>query len=186
MRLDRAALDPTIRPQRTAAGEAASPASTYAETGFEDFFQDESETLFRRLCLVTGNRAEAEDVMQDAFLSVYERWERVRSLEDPVGYLYRTAFNAFRKRSRRAAMALRRAMRAPSGDEFAAAESRTIVSAALAKLTPRQRAAVVLTELLEFDSGEAGRILGIKPSTVRALSFQARESIRRGMGPPDE
>jgi DNA-directed RNA polymerase specialized sigma24 family protein len=38
--------------------------------GFEAFFEANTETLFRRLCLVTGNRAEAEEIAQDAFLKV--------------------------------------------------------------------------------------------------------------------
>ncbi len=124
--------------------------------------------------------------MQEAFLKVYERWPRVRGLEDPVGYLYRTAFNTFKRRSSRTAMALKRSVDAGRRvDEFAAAEARTVVAAALATLTPRQRAAVVLTELLGYDSTEAGRILGIRPGTVRALSFQARAAIRRAVGGSD-
>jgi RNA polymerase sigma-70 factor, ECF subfamily len=40
-----------------------------------------------------GNRAEAEELAQDAFLKVWERWDRVADIEEPVGYLYRTAMN---------------------------------------------------------------------------------------------
>ncbi len=124
--------------------------------------------------------------MQDAFLKLYERWGRVRALDDPVGYLYRTAFNTFKRRSSRAAMALKRTVTVERRvDEFSAADARSVVAAALATLTPRQRAAVVLTELLGYDSTEAGRILGIRPGTVRALSFQARGAMRRAVGDPD-
>ena len=42
-----------------------------ASRTFEAFYQAEARTLFRRLWLVTGNRAEAEELMQDAFLSVW-------------------------------------------------------------------------------------------------------------------
>jgi len=77
---------------------------------FEGFFEAEARTLFRRLCAVTGNSAEAEEIMQDAFLALWERWDRVGTMQDPTGYLYRTAMNVFRKRSRRAALALRRAL----------------------------------------------------------------------------
>jgi DNA-directed RNA polymerase specialized sigma24 family protein len=63
---------------------------------FEAFYEAEARTLFRRLWLVTGNRAEAEELMQDAFLSVWERWDRVVGMDDPLGYLYRTAMNLFR------------------------------------------------------------------------------------------
>src|SRR5205823_649439 len=77
---------------------------------FEEFVESESARLFRALYLVTGSRHEAEEVMQDAFLAVWERWGRVGAMEDPTGYLFRTAMNAFRKRLRRASLAVRRTM----------------------------------------------------------------------------
>ena len=66
------------------------PANT---PSFDEFFAAESQTLYRRMRLVTRNHHEAEEVVH-AFLSLHERWERVAGLPDPVGYLYRTAFNA--------------------------------------------------------------------------------------------
>ena len=149
---------------------------------FEAFYQAEARTLFRRLWLVTGNRAEAEELMQDAFLKVWERWEQVGAMEDPVGYLYRTAMNLFRKRYRRAVLAIRRSMGlAPSRDDFADADDRETVRQVLSTLPPRQRAALVLTELLGFSPDDAGRALGVQASTVRSLSHQGRASFRRAM-----
>jgi DNA-directed RNA polymerase specialized sigma24 family protein len=58
-----------------------------ASRSFEVFYQAEAQTLFRRLWLVTGNRAEAEELMQDALLSVWQRWDRVGKMDDPRGYL---------------------------------------------------------------------------------------------------
>jgi DNA-directed RNA polymerase specialized sigma24 family protein len=63
-----------------------------------------------RVRTVTGNSAEDEEIMQDAFLALWERWYRVGAINDPTAYLYRTAMNLFRRRSRRAALALRRAL----------------------------------------------------------------------------
>ena len=54
---------------------------------FETFFETAAPTLFRRLCAVTGNSAEAEEIMQEAFLALWERWDRVGALQDPTGYL---------------------------------------------------------------------------------------------------
>ena len=153
-----------------------------ASLSFEAFYNAEGQTLFRRLWLVTGNRAEAEEIMQDAFLKVWERWDRVGTMEDPVGYLYRTAMNLFRKRYRRAALAVRRSIGlVPSGDDFADADDRETVRRVLATLPPRQRAALLLTEMLGFSSEEAGRVLGVRASTVRSLSHQGRESFREAM-----
>jgi RNA polymerase sigma-70 factor (ECF subfamily) len=152
---------------------------------FESFFEAQQATLYRRLCLLTGNRAEAEELMQDAFLKLWERWDRVAAMDDREGYLYRTAMNLFRKRYRRATLAVRRAVgAAPIEDAFAASDQRTAVSAALATLTPRQRAALVLTQLIGFSSEEAGELLHIRPATVRALATQGRAALKATMEDP--
>jgi len=150
---------------------------------FEMFFETEARTLFRRLCAVTGNSAEAEEIMQDAFLALWERWDRVGTLQDPTGYLYRTAMNVFRKRSRRAALAFRRALSlAPDPVPFGEIDEQQDVVAALAELTPRQRAALVLTDVMDYSSEEAGRALGVTAGTVRGLASRARENLRRQVG----
>jgi DNA-directed RNA polymerase specialized sigma24 family protein len=105
-----------------------------ASRTFEAFYQAEARTLFRRIWLVTGNRAEAE-LMQDAFLSVWQRWDRVGGMDNPLGYLYRTAMNLFRKRYRRAMLAVRRTVGlAPSNDDFSDADDRQVVRLVLATL----------------------------------------------------
>jgi RNA polymerase sigma-70 factor, ECF subfamily len=150
---------------------------------FEIFFETEARTLFRRLCAVTGNSSEAEEIMQDAFLALWERWDRVGSLQDPTGYLYRTAMNVFRRRSRRAALAFRRALSlAPDPVPFAEIDEQQDAVAALSELTPRQRAALVLTDVMDYSSEEAGRALGVTAGTVRGLASRARENLRRQVG----
>ena len=67
---------------------------------FEDLFEAERPRLFRILLLVTRDYAEAEEIMQEAFVRIWERWDRVSGLEDPRGYLYRTAFNLHRSAAR--------------------------------------------------------------------------------------
>lgn len=165
----------------------AEPATVDPVLTFDDFFAQESRTLFRRLWLVTRDRAEADDLVQEAFIVVLERWERVQAMEDPTGYLYRVAFNAWRKRSRRAARTLQRLIARPTDppDPFASVEARTMIGSGLAALTPRQRAALVLTELLGMSSQEAASVLGIRPVTVRSLSSQARTSLRERIGETD-
>jgi RNA polymerase sigma-70 factor (ECF subfamily) len=58
------------------------------------------------------------------------------------------------------------------------AEDRVSVSSALGRLTPKQRAALVLTDLLGYPADEAGQMLGIRGSTVRSLSSTARSALR--------
>ena len=67
----------------------------------------------------------------------------------------------------------------PAADEFAAADARSVVADALSKLSPRQRAAIVLTELLGYSSESAGEILGVRPVTIRVLASQGRAAMKR-------
>jgi hypothetical protein len=81
-----------VQDSDAAASRVADPLS------FDEFFAAESEALYRRVRLVTRDHHEAEEVVQDAFFSLYERWDRIAGIPYPVGYLYRTAFNAWKKR----------------------------------------------------------------------------------------
>src|SRR6266516_4717128 len=126
---------------RVVTSEGVGVSSAVSErASFEEFFEAQSPTLFRRLYLITGDVGEAEDVMQEALIVIFERWDRVRRMDDSEGYLYQVAFNTQKKRRRRVALGLRRSLHlTPPADEFAAVDDRTMVSAALATLSPRQR-----------------------------------------------
>lgn len=153
---------------------------------FEQFFRDIFPVVYRALCLATGNRHEAEDVVQEAFARVWERWDEVRTMGRPDGYLYRAAMNAYLSRRRRAAVALRKTARLlPADDPMQVVEDRDELMKALAILTPRQRAAMVLTEFLDLTSEEAGQALGVKAATVRVLTNRARSAFRNERGGSD-
>jgi RNA polymerase sigma factor (sigma-70 family) len=146
---------------------------------FEEFFEAEKDRLLRVLSLITGSSSEAEDLAQEAFTRVFERWATVATMEEPAGYLHRTAMNLFRSQTRRAARGLKRAIgRVPELDVFQHIEDRDVAAKALADLTPRQRAALVLTEALGYSGEETGHLLGIQASTVYALTHQARAALR--------
>ena len=148
-------------------------------TSFEDFFRSTHVDLFRALCLIAGSREEAEDVMQIAFLRVLERWDRVRTMENASGYVYRVAVNELRSRYRRAVRSMQRAIGGREADDaFAAVEDRDEVVRALGSLSVQQRAAIVLTGLLGYSSEEAGHMLGISASAVRSHATKARDAIR--------
>ena len=146
---------------------------------FEDFFETERDRLFGLLFLVTSDRSEAEEIAQDAFLALWERWDRAPALVNPAGYLTRTAMNLFRKRYRRAAVLRRILPLFRSGDQAGPADSRLMLSEALRVLSPRQRAALVLTELIGCSSDEAARILRVKRSTIGALKYQGRAALKK-------
>jgi RNA polymerase sigma-70 factor (ECF subfamily) len=147
---------------------------------FERFYQSNSRRLFAALCLVTGNRDEAEEIAQDAFVRVLERWQQVSELDDPTGYLFRVSMNLFRGRCRRASLAVRRALfLAPRvTDDLAAVETHDELVRLLGGLDRQQRAAVVLTAVMEYSAEEAAQLLGIKASSVRSLTTRARAQMK--------
>jgi RNA polymerase sigma factor (sigma-70 family) len=153
---------------------------------FESFFEAEHERLFKALYFVTGNRHDAEELMQDAFLTMWERWGDLGRIDDVTGYLFRVALNGSRMRWRRAETAKRKlSLVGRPTDPFADAEMRVDVQAMLRQLTPRQRAALLLTELMGYPSDEAALIMGIRASTVRALATQGRQAMRATGGDDD-
>ena len=178
-------MDQPLRPVPDLASpevEAAQPTRD-----FEDLVHTEHEALYGALCLIVRDRSEAEDVMQEAFLKVWELWDRVREMDDPTGYLYRTALNMYRKRIRRASVAIRRTIGlGPSRDSLADVEARDAVVRALGALTPRQRESIVLVDLLDYSSEEAGQLMGIKAATVRVLASQGRAALKQNAGETDE
>lgn len=165
---------------------AAVPEIAVVPLQFEEFFEAERSRLFRALVLITYDVAEAEDLTQEAFVRVLERWDRIAQTDDPVAYLFRTAMNLHRSALRRAIIAAKRSFRPSTGaDPFDAVEAFDEAVRALAVLTPRQRAALVVTELLGFNSEEAGAILGVRPGTVRVLTSRARSILTTPKEPDD-
>lgn len=155
------------------------------DRSFESFFSAESGALYRRLVLILRDRGEAEDVMQEAFIRVWERWDRVQGMTDPVGYLYRVSFRRSVQRRRAAARRALRFPRATRSDESDLADARMDAWLLLGRLTVRQRAALVLTDLIGYSSDEAARILGVRSGTVRMLASQGRAALRQLTGVPD-
>lgn len=146
---------------------------------FTDFFLDAHERLYRALYFVTGNPHDAEELMQDAFMKLWERWDRIDELDDATAYLFRVAFNGFRMRARRARTAARRVISIePAPDPFADVDIQQDVYRMLAGLSPRQRSALVLTEIFGYSSEQAAEIMGIRPPTVRVLASQGRAALR--------
>jgi RNA polymerase sigma-70 factor, ECF subfamily len=151
---------------------------------FRTFFEDEHRRLYKTLYFVTGDRSEAADLMQEAFLKLWERWDRIDTIDDPTAYLFKVALNGNRMRARTARRAARRQI--PLGivrDPFDDVDVREDVLQMLRGIAPRQRAALVLLDLYGYGSEEAARIMGIRPSTVRALATQGRAVLRTAGGP---
>jgi RNA polymerase sigma factor (sigma-70 family) len=124
--------------------------------------------------------------VQEAFLKVWDRWDRVQGLEDPAGYLYRTAFNVWRSRTRRAVRSARYRLTGHQPDDIFERVNATLdLRRTLQGMPERQRAALVLVHLLGYSSAEAGRLMGVRPETIRSLASQGRAALRSSLGGTD-
>lgn len=160
--------------------------TSVASLSFEEFFQAEHVRLARALYLLTGSAAEADELTQEAMVRVYERWERVRQMDSPQGYLFRTALNLHRSRLRWVASKARQIVQATtSPDPAEVVESRDSLSRALASLPTGQRETLVLVEWLGMGQEEAATVLGIKPGSVRARLSRAKADLRRKLEDED-
>lgn len=154
-----------------------------ADASFGAFFAEHYARLYRALVLVTRSPHEADEITQEAFVKVWARWDRVSIMESPDGYLYRTALNLYRQRGRQAARLVRLlaswpgAHREDALDRFDEVDT---LERLVLQLPPRQRAALVVTEYLGYDSAAAAEILGIQPGTVRMLVSKAKAQLRGG------
>jgi RNA polymerase sigma factor (sigma-70 family) len=146
---------------------------------FEGLFADQHVRLYRALYLIVGNSHEAEELMQDAFLHVLERWDRI---DNPAAYLYRSALNSTRSRFRRLRLATKRTLTpGQPEDPFAAADLRDQMVRALRELPERQRTALVLMDLLDYRSEDAAEVLAVTAATVRSLASHGRAAMKHSM-----
>jgi RNA polymerase sigma-70 factor, ECF subfamily len=148
------------------------------DPSFEEFFEARWARLFRALVLLSGSAQEAEDLTQETFLKVFERWDSLNH-DEVDGYLFRVAMNSYRSLYRRSLLSAKRALVPGKADvdPFEVVVAHQGAVRALLTLTPRQRAAIVLTGVEGFDYRETASMLGVKEATVRALVSQARRRL---------
>jgi RNA polymerase sigma factor (sigma-70 family) len=160
------------------------------EQSFELFFRSHYVELVRALCVVVRDEGTAEELAQEAFARVYLRWERVSRMERPMGYTYRIALNLNRRRLRPPKVwfgaTAGEGDRATDLDPSIVAIRRTDVLRAIRRLPVKLREAVLLVDLLDASPDEAGKILGIRPQSVRVRTHRARALLRGWLEGSDE
>ncbi len=113
--------------------------AVYLDGGFDDFFRLEALNQVRRATLLLGSVDDANDVVQEALLVIYRRWNE---LDHPGSYLNRTVLNLCRDRFRRQST-LRRLLPTLAAETVSSA-SNEVLDDILLDLPFNQRAAIVL------------------------------------------
>lgn len=126
---------------------------------------------------VSGDRQEAEEAVQDAFVRLMGQWPKVSRYDDPEAWVRKAALRLVSNRRRKALNGLKAALRhGPPPDVAAPTGTAVDLDRALAALPAGQRAVVVLHRL-GLDADETARQLGIAPGTVRSRLSRARAAL---------
>ncbi len=140
--------------------------------------------MLRVAYLICGDVHLAEDLLQSALVKVAARWSRLRDVQ-PEAYLrtvlYRDAVSWWRRHRRELSVAdppePRRDAREPDGGERSAAD-RVVLARALARLTPKQRAVLVLRYFEDHTESRTAEVLGVSLGTVKSQTSVALRRLR--------
>jgi RNA polymerase sigma-70 factor (sigma-E family) len=161
------------------------------DPAFEAFVRTQSAALLRTAYLLTGDRGDAEDLLQTALLRSLRHWRAARSA--PAAYVRRVLVNLCRDNWRRSAVRPRElpllpgadAVRPVDGPADQIGQRRDLVSA-LALLPPAQRAVIVLRFVDDLSVAETAALLGIADGTVKSYTSRAIAAMRESLTDYDD
>ena len=155
------------------------------DVGFAGFVREHTPALLRTAYLLTGNAQSAEELVQDTFVRLYPKWDRVAGADVPLAYVRRSLTNGYINYQRRAA---RREFahdevpeRIDPHDAVMQLADRDEIWNGLLFLPERQRAALVLRFFEDLTDEESAIALGCRVGTVRSLISRGLAALREQM-----
>ncbi|WP_413800596.1 SigE family RNA polymerase sigma factor [Streptomyces iranensis] len=153
-----------------------SPSSTPCD--FDQFYTVTAKRLVAVVYAATGDLAEAEDAVQEAYARAWQRWDRLTAEGDPTPWVRTVALRLAVSSWRRARNRMRAHFRhGPPPDLPDLAPDRVALVHALRGLKPEQRTAVVLHHLLDLPIEQVARETGVSPGAVRTRLSRARKAL---------
>lgn len=148
-----------------------------ALSSFGDFYGLHYRTMLRLAQALVDTPESAEEIVQDAFVKVYERWNR---LDQPAGYLNIAVVNGARSELRKREVRRRVGLRARP---VAAPDDSDYLIDALGRLSARQRTAIVLRFYAQMSERETAAAMGVRPGTAKSLVSRGLAELRRVIQP---
>ena len=146
-----------------------------ARQSFEDVYRDARPGLIRLAYLIVGSRAVAEELVQESFLRLHQRFAEV---DNPMGYLRVALVRLCTTANRRRAMEAERLQRAT--ERGASAEHDVDETwAVVQRLRPERRVVLVLRYYEDLPHEEIARLLGCPTVTVRTRVRRALADLRK-------
>jgi len=153
-----------------------------ASRALDDLYRRHGSEVYRYALAVLGNHADAEDVTQTTFLNAYRALEQGVRPRKPSNWLLTIASNAIKQRFRQEQARPREVEldREPPGRRAEDQDDGPTVGellAALSRIPPQQRQAIVLREFEGRSYKEIAEIIGVTTSALETLLFRARRSL---------
>lgn len=151
------------------------------EDELREFVSARGATLSRAAYLLTGDHQAAEDLVQETYVVLVRRWQKNGAI-DPEAYVRRILYSRFvdgwrKHRLRELPWATPPDAR-DGDDEATAATDRLTLRDVLARLTPKQRAVLVLRFYEDLTEVQAAAALGVSPNTVKSQTRIALHRLR--------
>jgi RNA polymerase sigma-70 factor (sigma-E family) len=148
-------------------------------------YQTMAVGLIRLAYVILGDRQAAEDVVQDAFCNVFQRWDHLSHVQGAEYYVRVAVLNACRSVLRRRAIRGRRVLYelpAPSVEAAVlGSEERDELIRAVDRLPRRQRETLILSYYLDLPDDEVATLMGVGLSSVRSARHRALETLARNL-----
>jgi RNA polymerase sigma-70 factor (sigma-E family) len=161
-----------------------------AREDFRSYVAARSPALMRTAYALTGNRADAEDLLQTALAKTYLNWTRVRDQGALDGYVRQVMVNTrtswWRRRKVDEHPVGELPERAVGRDVTADSDLHDALWTALAGLPARQRAMVVLRYYEDLSEAETARVMGVSVGTVKSATSRALAKLRETSGLRDD
>jgi RNA polymerase sigma-70 factor, ECF subfamily len=148
---------------------------------FDDFYLATVRRVVLYLYATCGDRAEAQDVAQEAFARAWQHWAKIGRYDDPEAWVRRVAWRLMINRWRgvRRWLAARSRMGPPADVSVGPSPDRVAVVRALQQLPKHQRQVIALHYLLDMPIQDIAASLGVPAGTVKAQLSRARAALAR-------
>ncbi|WBB80377.1 sigma-70 family RNA polymerase sigma factor [Micromonospora sp. WMMD882] len=153
---------------------------------FDAFYSASVHRLLGHLYAMTGNRAEAEDAVAEAYARAWDRWATVRECDSPEAWVRRVAYRVAVSAWRRTVNRMRAHRREATGrhvDDVSV--DHVAIVAALRRISAEQRRAVVLHHLAGLSVAEIAAEVGANENTVKTRLARGRRALAAHLTGPD-
>ncbi len=146
--------------------------------GFDEFYTGTRHRLVTFLYAMTGDRAEAQDAAQEAYVRAWQRWSAVSAYDDPEAWLRTVAYRLCVNHWRKARNRVRAYLRHGTGPDAASPHPDTVaLIAALRQLPVGERQAIAMHHLMDLSVADVAAQTGVPVNTVKTRLVRGRRAL---------